>query len=76
MITHPLQPKNSALIPVRHDGVIDYYAQLLLRMEAKHAPVLLKKWQGMMRTERDASVIGKMLAANQASTKHSEGLRK
>jgi tRNA-dihydrouridine synthase C len=59
--------------------IIDYYAQLLVRMEAKHAPGLLKKWLGMMRTaypeaealhrmlrtERDPSVIGSILAGCQ-----------
>lgn len=68
--------------------VIDYYAQLLPRMEAKHAPSLLKQWLGLMRTaypeaetlhrmlrtERDASVVGKILAASQASTSHHEDL--
>lgn len=75
--------------PQLHNWVIDYYAQLLLRMEAKHAPGLLKKWLGMMRTaypeaeslhrmlrtERDASVIGQILAASQASTSHYEDIR-
>jgi tRNA-dihydrouridine synthase C len=56
--------------------IIDYYAQLLVRMDPKHAPGLLKKWLGMMRTayqeadtlhrllrtELDPSVIGKILA--------------
>jgi len=59
--------------------VSDYYAQLLVRMEAMHAPSLLKQWLGLMRTaypeaetlhrmlrtERDASVVGKILAACQ-----------
>ena len=59
--------------------IIDYYAQLLVRMDPRHAPGLLKKWLGMMRTaypeaetlhrmlrtERDPSVIGKILAAYQ-----------
>jgi tRNA-dihydrouridine synthase C len=62
-----------------HHWIIDYYAQLLMRLEPKHAPGLLKKWLGMMRTaypeaetlhrrlrtERDPSVIGKILAAYQ-----------
>ena len=60
-----------------------------MRMDPKHAPGLLKKWLGMMRTaypeaetlhrmlrtERDASVIGKILAACQASTSRHEDLR-
>ena len=69
--------------------IIDYYEQLLLRMDPRHAPGLLKKWLGMMRsaypeaetlhrilrTERDPGVIGKILAASQASTSHPEELR-
>ena len=69
--------------------VSDYYAQLLVRMEAKHAPSLLKQWLGLMRTaypeaetlhrmlrtERDPSVIEKILAVSQASTSHHEDLR-
>jgi len=57
-------------------------------MDPRHAPGLLKKWLGMMstayqeaetlhrmlRTERDPSVIGKILAACQASTKRHEEL--
>lgn len=60
-------------------SVIDYYAQLLARMEPKHAPGMLKRWLGkmrlaypeaetlyrMVRTERDPSVIGKILVACQ-----------
>lgn len=56
--------------------VIDYYDQLLARMEPKHAPGRLKQWLGMMsaaypeaealhrtlRTERDPAAVGKMLA--------------
>lgn len=59
--------------------IIDYYAQLLARMDARHAPGMLKKWLGMMcaaypeaetlhrmlRTERDPCVVGKILAARQ-----------
>jgi len=57
--------------------VIDYYEQLIARMDPRHAPGMLKKWLGLMRpaypdaetlhrtlrTERDPSVVGKMLAA-------------
>jgi tRNA-dihydrouridine synthase C len=57
--------------------VIDYYEQLLARMDARHAPGMLKKWLGLMRPaypeavilhrklriERDPQVVGKMLAA-------------
>ena len=56
--------------------VIDYYEQLLARMDAKHAPGMLKKWLGLMcpaypeaetlhrilRIERDPQVVGEMLA--------------
>jgi len=66
--------------PQLHHWIIDYYTQLLVRMDPRHAPGLLKKWLGMMRTaypeaetlhrmlrtERDPSVIGKILAACQA----------
>ena len=73
--------------PQLHNGIIDYYEQLLVRMDPRHAPGLLKKWLGMMRTaypetetlhrmlrtERDPSVIGKILAACQTSTsRHQE----
>jgi len=75
--------------PQLHHWIIDYYAQLLLRMEHKHAPGLLKKWLGMMRTaypeaealhrmlrtERDPRVIGKILAGYQTATSQPEDLR-
>jgi tRNA-dihydrouridine synthase C len=65
--------------PQLQSWIIDYYAQLLVRMDPRHAPGLLKKWLGMMRTaypeaetlhrmlrtERDPTVIGKILAACQ-----------
>jgi len=71
-----------------HHWIIDYYEQLLVRMDPRHAPGLLKKWLGMMRTaypeaetlhrmlrtERDPSVIGKILAACQTSTSHLQDL--
>ena len=67
--------------PQLHHWIIDYYAQLLVRMDPRHAPGLLKKWLGMMRTaypeaetlhrmlrtERDPRVIGKILADYQTS---------
>lgn len=57
--------------------VIDYYNQLCVRMDPKHAPGRLKQWLGMMRTaypeaetlyrilrtEREPAAVGKMLAA-------------
>lgn len=57
--------------------VIDYYLQLIARMDPRHAPGMLKKWLGMMRpaypeaetlhrllrTEHDPQVVGKMLEA-------------
>jgi len=59
--------------------IIDYYEQLIARMEPRHAPGMLKKWLGLMRTaypeaeilyrmlraERDPCVISKILAACQ-----------
>lgn len=59
--------------------VIDYYAQLIVRMDPRHAPGMLKKWLGLMRaaypeaetmyrmlrTERDPRVVGNILAACQ-----------
>jgi tRNA-dihydrouridine synthase C len=56
--------------------VIDFYEQLLTKMDPRHAPGRLKQWLGMMRaaypeaealhrtlrTERDPVAIGKMLA--------------
>ena len=56
--------------------VIDYYLQLIARMDARHAPGMLKKWLGMMRpaypeaeslhrmlrTEHDPQVVGEMIA--------------
>jgi tRNA-dihydrouridine synthase C len=36
--------------PQLHNWIIDCYAQLLVRMDPRHAPGLLKKWLGMMRT--------------------------
>jgi tRNA-dihydrouridine synthase C len=70
--------------PELQSWTIDYYAQLLVRMDPRHAPGLLKKWLGMMRTaypeaetlhrmlrtERDPNVIGKILAAYQTTTSH------
>ena len=66
--------------PQLHNWIIDNYEQLLVRMAPGHVPGLLKKWLGMMRTaypeaetlhrmlrtERDASVIGKILVGCQA----------
>ncbi len=63
--------------PVLLRWVIDYYEQLLARMDARHAPGMLKKWLGLMRPaypeaetlhrtlriERDPKVVGAMLAA-------------
>ncbi len=57
----------------------DFYAQLIVRMDPRHAPGMLKKWLGMLcaaypeaetlhqtlRKERDPSVVGKILAACQ-----------
>jgi tRNA-dihydrouridine synthase C len=74
--------------PQLHHWIIDYYEQLLVRMNPRHAPGLLKKWLGMMRTaypeaetlhrllrsERDPSVIGKILAGCQTSTSNHEDL--
>ena len=68
--------------PQLHNWIIDYCEQLLVRMDPRHAPGLLKKWLEMMRTaypeaetlhrmlrtERDPSVTGKILAENQTST--------
>ena len=59
--------------------IIDYYEQLVARMDPRHAPGMLKKWLGLMRAgypeaeilyrmlraERDPCVIGKILAAGQ-----------
>ena len=59
--------------------IIDYYDQLVARMDPRHAPGMLKKWLGLMRAaypeaetlyrmlraERDPSVISKILAAYQ-----------
>jgi tRNA-dihydrouridine synthase C len=56
--------------------IIDFYDQLLARMDPRHAPGRLKQWLGMMRvaypeaetlhrtlrTERDPVVVGKMLS--------------
>ena len=56
--------------------VIDYYEQLIARMDPRHAPGMLKKWLGLMRpaypeaetlhrllrTERDPVAFGKILA--------------
>jgi tRNA-dihydrouridine synthase C len=75
--------------PQLHNWIIDYYEQLLVRMDPRHAPGLLKKWLGMMRTaypeaetmhrmlrtEHDPSVIGKILAACQTSASTHEVLR-
>lgn len=60
--------------------VIDYYEQLVARMDPRHAPGMLKKWLGMMRTaypeaetlhrnmrtEHDPVVVGKILASRQS----------
>jgi len=60
--------------------VIDYYEQLVARMDARHAPGMLKRWLGMMRTaypeveilyqmlrtERDPNVIREILARCQS----------
>lgn len=59
--------------------IIDYYDQLVARMDPRHAPGMLKKWLGLMRAaypeveimyrmlraERDPSVVSKILAAFQ-----------
>ena len=57
--------------------VIDYYLQLIARMDPRHAPGMLKKWLGMMRTaypeaetlhrllrtEHDPQVVGEIIEA-------------
>jgi tRNA-dihydrouridine synthase C len=65
--------------PELQHWVMDYYEQLLARMDAKHAPGMLKKWLGLMcpaypeaealhrilLTERDPQVVEKLLAVCQ-----------
>lgn len=74
--------------PELQNWIIEYYAQLLIRMDPKHAPGLLKKWLGMMRTaypeaetlhrmlrtERDPRIIENILTASHTSASTLEAL--
>ena len=79
-LMHRIKTGDEAMLwPELQRWVIDYYEQLLARMDPRHAPGMLKKWLGMMcpaypeaetlhrilRTERDPHVVGNMLAACQ-----------